>query len=850
MTLRKKKFNLKALLLGAFSFLLISYIFYLPYKVVLVSTINSLNDQQLVLAKQAALGIMDFFHHYEKALVRMARSPHIITLDDMGKSLLEELYLVNQDEIRAITRVDATGHILFTFPYDQHAIGKDISGQEHNRKIIETHEPVVSEVFTAVQGYETLAYAIPVFDEGKYVGSLGILIPFEAISQKYLAGIVLGDDGYAWMLSQTGVELYCPVPGHVGKTIWQTSSRFPSVIDMAKKMMQGKQGRTVYIYDRVRGNETEVIKKHAVYYPVKLPGTFWSLVVATPESESLNAVRDFGKWWLAIFGGVVVALLVLLQAFLRFQRSAAEERNRLVTQEKLLEENRLFSRFMNNAHIPIVMVHVDGKIEFVNKKFQEIYGYTLDDIGTMKEWFARAYPDKELQEEVALSWREKLQEAIASGDAVTFKERAITCKDGSVRDVVFSYTLIDDRIVIILNDKTERNRIKQKEQELFQRQARTKKMEALGLMAGGVAHDLNNILSGIVSYPEVILMQLPEKSKLRGPIKTIHQSGLRAAAVVADLLTIVRGVARTRETYDLNMLILEYFDSPEFKKLKSLHPDVSFETRFGPDHLLISCSGLHIKKCLMNLITNAAESFGKKGSGNVVVATRRQGADEINNSDLHIHGEYAVVSVSDTGAGIPEKDLEHIFEPFYTKKIMGKSGTGLGLAVVWNTVEDHNGTITVNSTEKGTTFELFFPVSEALIEHKEKSAGPDDFRGCGEDILVVDDESLQRDIASHLLSLLGYSVHAVSSGEEAVRYLQDKSVHLVLLDMIMGPNMNGVETYKEIVKIHPGQKAIIASGFSKNRDVQQAIELGAGGFIKKPYSIELLGKTIKEELEN
>jgi len=250
----------------------------------------------------------------------------------------------------------------------------------------------------------------------------------------------------------------------------------------------------------------------------------------------------------------------------------------------------------------------------------------------------------------------------------------------------------------------------------------------------------------------------------------------------------------------------------------------------------------------MNLITNASEAI--EGSGTVTISTTNQYVDEPLKGYEEVRiGEYAVLTVSDDGSGISPRDLERIFEPFYTKKVMGRSGTGLGLAVVWNTVQDHKGYINVKSSEKGTVFELYFPVTREEVAAEEGEVPLEDYLGHGEKILIVDDEERQREIACGMLTELGYAAEAVSSGEEAIQYLKGKSVDLIVLDMVMPKGINGRETYKEIIKIHPGQKAVIASGFSKTREVDLAQKLGAGKYIKKPYVFEKIGIAIKEELE-
>ena len=376
---------------------------------------------------------------------------------------------------------------------------------------------------------------------------------------------------------------------------------------------------------------------------------------------------------------------------------------------------------------------------------------------------------------------------------------------------------------------------------------RSSKMEAIGLMAGGVAHDLNNILSGIVTYPEILLLRLPEDSDLRKPIQTIHDSGKRAAEIVADLLTVARGVASEKIIVNLNSLAGEYFVSPEYNHTRDEHPQISYSLDCDPDLFNISCSPVHLKKCMMNLVNNGSEAI--HGDGTITVATCNRYVDKpVAKNQYMEKGEYVVLTVSDTGSGIARQDQEHIFEPFYTKKKMGRSGTGLGLAIVWNTVHDHDGAVTIVSDEKGTTFELYFPSVRKDVTLEASKSDLSDLQGNNELVLVVDDEPQQREIASEMLSLLGYRVETVQSGADAVAFVKEKQVDLLILDMIMDPGINGQQTYKQINELYPGQKAIIASGFSETEDVKATLLLGAGFFIRKPYTMFQLGLAARQVL--
>jgi signal transduction histidine kinase len=392
-----------------------------------------------------------------------------------------------------------------------------------------------------------------------------------------------------------------------------------------------------------------------------------------------------------------------------------------------------------------------------------------------------------------------------------------------------------------VRERTER--LRHSEQQLH----RAQKMEAIGMMAGGVAHDLNNILTGILGYPELLLLKLPEASPLRKPIEEIQASGQRAANIVADLLTVARGVATRQEPLDLNVLVAEFLESPECRTPLLLHPHITCHTSLRAENAIISCSSIHIKKTVMNLLNNGMEAVGAEGTVKITTENRQVSKEDAVEHGL-LAGDYVVLRVEDNGHGIAEDDLEHIFEPFYSKKVMGRSGTGLGLAIVWNTVHDHKGQIFVDSSKRGTCFKLYFP----LCDHQQTVAVGQDEKplpiGSSERILVVDDEPQVRDLASQMLVILGYRVDVVRSGEEALAFLEKNEVDLVVLDMMMDPGMSGRQTYGEIVKLYPGQKAIIASGFSESDDVKATLALGAQGFIHKPYLMDQLGTAVKEAL--
>lgn len=415
------------------------------------------------------------------------------------------------------------------------------------------------------------------------------------------------------------------------------------------------------------------------------------------------------------------------------------------------------------------------------------------------------------------------------------------------------YKDIDGNIIGIIGfalDITDLKHAEKEKKDLEKRLAQIEKMDAIGRLAGGVAHDLNNVLSAVVSYPDLLLMKMSEDNPFRRSIITMQKAGQKAAAIVEDLLILSRRGVPTTEVICLNDIIDNYFNSPEFETLKMYNPQVKVKTDLEPDLLNIQGSPLHLTKTIMNLVSNAAEAA--LGKGTVTLATCNRYLEKPQRSyDLSIPiGEYVVLDVSDTGEAINSEDLQRIFEPFYTKKVMGRRGTGLGMAVVWGTVKYHNGNIEVNSIERGgTTFELYFPVTREPLPKVKTFVPVKKYEGHNERILVVDDVHDQLEIITTLLTDLNYSVKTAASGEEAVEYLKTHTVDLVLLDMIMDPGMDGLDTYKKIIQLRPGQKALITSGYSETERVKEVQRLGAGQYIKKPYSLEKIGLAVRAELD-
>ncbi len=523
--------------------------------------------------------------------------------------------------------------------------------------------------------------------------------------------------------------------------------------------------------------------------------------------------------------------------------------NNARTFEKMQASEEKYRVLVESANSIILRVNPQGRITFVNRFAQEFYGYSEQEM-LGKGIIGFIIPESDSRGRVLsgvvnefLRKPEAYVTAVSecvrrTGDRVwvSWSNKAIRDKDNAIMEVL-----------CVGSDITSRKKAEEEKKQLEEQLVRAQKMEAIGALAGGVAHDLNNILSGLTSYPELLLMEIKEDSPMRKAVLTIKRSGEKAAAIVHDLLTLARRGVNISNVVDINGVISDYLDSPEFRRLKDYHPHIEVSAVLGDDIKPILGSEVHLSKTIMNLVSNAAEAMPK--GGKVTVRTERRFLYRpLKGYDTVARGEYVVVIVEDNGIGISPEDLKRIFEPFFSKKIMGRSGTGLGMTVVWSTVKDHHGYIDVESEEgRGSRFYLYFPITDKAAKKEPALDQIQNYSG-KESVLVVDDSAEQRELTRNILNKLGYSVEVAKSGEDALDLIKEHPFDLLLLDMIMDPGIDGLDTYKRVLDLCGSQKAIIVSGYSESERVKEALSLGAGAYIRKPYHLSELARAVRSEL--
>ncbi len=505
------------------------------------------------------------------------------------------------------------------------------------------------------------------------------------------------------------------------------------------------------------------------------------------------------------------------------------------TQADLIETKDRYRRFSEVTIDGIVFVNNAGIID-TNSSFTDMFDYSFESVA-----------GRDLLEVICLpEGGDTIRQKIASDEAISVETTART-KSGKTLQIELQSRPLESNdtflSVFFIRDISKR---KQLESQLRQAQ----RMEGIGKLAAGIAHDLNNILSGIVTLPQLLMMDLPEDSPLKGSLQLMQKSGDSAAVIVQDMLTLANSGLNVCEVLNPQDLLMSYILSPESMKLTKTHPGVKIRLSIRENVKNIKGSPVHLAKLLMNLAYNAADAI--EGEGEIVISLSNVYLDvPIANYDNVCEGDYICLSIKDSGTGIQPQDLAQIFEPFYTKKVLGRTGTGLGMPIVWNTVKDHQGYIDIKSgVGVGTEIRIFLPVTHDALQQSQNEPDVLSLQGRNETILIVDDIEVQRKIASAILEKLNYQTRCVSGGVEALDFLQSQSVDLILLDMIMEPGINGLETCKRLFAIRPDSRVIIASGYADSEIVSEAMDLGALLYIKKPYSIVTLGSAVKNALHN
>ncbi len=547
---------------------------------------------------------------------------------------------------------------------------------------------------------------------------------------------------------------------------------------------------------------------------------------------SLDEFNNIAEFLYSLANQLSVAAYQNVQQarFIEQRRKADQEREQLMS---AIEQSR----------DTIIITDTEGIIQYTNPALKKTTGYSRNEVIEKHINFLGS-------EEHEKSFHDNLWNVISTNE--TWTGRMINKKkNGSLftEDVSISPVINSDGIttnyVAVKRDVTETLRFEKERSELEEQYQQAQKVESIGRLAGGVAHDLNNLLSPILGYSELLIESRDQKDSDRQKLEQIYQAGLRARDLVRQLLAFSRKQALEYKPINLNQAI------SNFQKLlrRTIREDIRIDIIQSPLIPPTLADIGQIEQVIMNLAVNAQDAM--PGGGNLTIETKFTNLDD-DYTQAHVGvvpGDYIMLAVSDTGCGMDDETQLKIFEPFFSTK--GEQGTGLGLATVYGIVKQHGGNIWVYSEEgRGTTFKIYLPISEIIHSEQALASTPDRGIKGSETILLVEDNEQVRELTEIILIQAGYNVLTVENGANALEVLADKQkpIDLLLTDVIM-PEMNGKILYTEAEKIHPKLKVLFMSGYTDNAIAHHGVIESGEEFIQKPFSVKDMTKKIREILD-
>jgi PAS domain S-box-containing protein len=562
------------------------------------------------------------------------------------------------------------------------------------------------------------------------------------------------------------------------------------------------------------------------------------------------SLKQYGLYWSPLWPFLTLVANFSLLNLARFWREEKQVKSRTleladtvtalrkeVMERQLAEEARAVSeeRFRvlsEESPLGISVVDKDGRYEYLNPTFEKMFGYTLEEVATGKDWFRLAFPEQEQRHKAIANWLEDLLE----GKGVAGKSRSfeVTCKDGSTKTILFRpVTLPNGKQFILYEDISERVMAEQEMRLLEEKLYQSQKMEALGVLAGGIAHDFNNVLQAISGYVQLISAEKSTNQISRERLHKVGQSAERAAGMIRQLMTMARKVETRSETVDLNKEIEQTVEVLEHTLPRMINIRTNLDKRLK----CIKGDPGQVEQVLFNLATNASHAMPKGGELSLSTYNISLKEDDCKALPGLYPGEYVKLEVSDTGVGMDEETREHIFEPFFTTKPSGK-GTGLGLSTVYGIVISHGGQIFCKSTpDHGTSFTIYLPAMRGMEQVEPAQAFiPEKMAGGSETILVVDDEEPILESCQEALESVGYKVITASSGEQALEIFQENPhlLGLIILDLNM-PGMGGLKCLESMMASNPQAKIVVATGYADSEIEKKIYRLGGKLVIGKPY---------------
>lgn len=636
----------------------------------------------------------------------------------------------------------------------------------------------------------------------------------------------------SFILTHTKTPVFHPYEhgigyGILGGVVTSQVEQGKAAARIAKEVLDGKDIRTIEV---VTNSSNRAVADYEILSKYQIP-----LKLIPPSVELLNHPSSFYRENTNLVWNIAVIFLIMTGFILALCLNIILRHR---TEKKLRRSQQLFEALFNESFQCCVILSIDGKIITPNDSSLESIQATAEEVEGKDLWDTPWWK--------GLGYDKKLKDAVtraAQGESVRFMATYQTVTKGKIIvDFSLKPIMEQSEVMLLIAESRDITELRRMQETLKQNE----KMEAIGLLAGGVAHDFNNMLSGILGFAELLADRLAENPILHGYAHHIISTAQRAALLTGQLLSFARKGKKVatcinvRDIINDTILLLE----------RSIDKKISISAHFDTTAGFVTGDPGQIQNAILNLGVNARDAMPRGGT--LTITTKKRHIDEqyCDNSAFDLTaGNFVQITVCDTGTGIPDKFIERIFEPFFTTKEIGR-GTGLGLAAVYGVVTDHHGEITVSSQMgHGTTFEILLPLSiETAVEPAPvvKPIAPPPGNNL---ILVIDDEPVIRTLTQAILKTLGHPAIVAENGYEGLKIYQQhkEKIALCIIDAIM-PKMNGMETLQKIKAIDPTAKIIIASGFSADSTMHDFLDAGAAAFLVKPYNQIELSTLLQQQL--
>jgi PAS domain S-box-containing protein len=766
--------------------------------------------------------------------------------------------LASSMNLTSLTFTDANGRITaIAFPREraslqQEMIGIDLSLTNAVRQVRTSGRPAWSDTYLSpVGGGLAVAYATPV-GEGVALGEISL-----AHLSSFLRGIVTEGKQSIFILDRRGQVIADQEGRYTARQYNLTNLEI-----VRQGLASGKPLTRSFTFDGMK----------VVGCLIQAPLLGWNILVVSPVDLAYrSALTTAGIFTTALCLALLLAsglALLMSQSLARRFEKFVSQAHRIELGEKtsewpkspvrefnllgealqsmantlhkressLNEQLHFLQQMLDSIPIPVYYKDTDGLYLGCNTAFETFISLPRSDIvgKTVYDVAPKERADKHHEADLALLCHPGVQTYEASG----------IYKDGEYHDVIFNKaTFVDSNdcvagFVGAMMDFTSQRKAEEARKILETQLHQAQKMEAVGQLAGGIAHDFNNILTAIIGYAEIISMRIEEDSPLRHFLEQVLTSADRAAELTNGLLAFSRKQVLHVKSIDLNGVVRD------FKKMlgRLLPEDIDFRTIVAEDDLIVMADKGQIEQVLMNLVTNAKDAMPRGGSLTIEVSPAVMTERFVHAHGFGEPGNYACISVTDTGHGMDEEITKRIFEPFFTTKEVGK-GTGLGMAMIYGIIQEHNGCISVSSeTGRGTTLKIYLPLITEEIKEVHGTRVPEAPPRGTETILLVEDEVTVRELHKMILEGAGYTIIEAIDGEDAFAKFKEhmEDVDILATDVVM-PKIDGKVLYEEMRKIRPDIKVLFMSGYTKDIIVERGILDDEFSYITKPVkSFELL----------